>query len=391
MNAHDRFLAALGGEYPCLDHTPIWLLFPYHPTTFYVDVRNNSNYSQVIKMVEKYGITLNRRCFARSVFAPEVEIKETSYVENGEQISRREFYWNGSTLFAEMRVSSSTTTVKKMLNSAEDIEWFCSLPIENNKDRLYRQLDEWRLNYEKERQEFPPELGCMMLDLGEPIHILYSESNLEELSIASILPETNQKIIDFLSRLQEHFKIVYQYCADNKLAEVYFMVGSELAAPPMFSERTFTKWVVPFSKELIDIAHKSKAKVIQHFHGQIKSVLPYFVEMGADALHTIEAPPIGNCTLTEAFDIVGGKLTLIGNIQYDDFRSMSQDEMREAVKSVLNEAKGHRFILSPTAGPFDENPGENFIKNYLTFMETAWNYQTSLKNNKNRSCLKWKN
>jgi hypothetical protein len=48
--------------------------------------------------------------------------------------------------------------------------------------------------------------------------------------------------------------------------------------------------------------------------------------------------------------------------------------MRQSVLRVLDETKGRRFILSPSAGPFDENPEKNFINNYLTFIETAWNY-----------------
>lgn len=377
MNARERLFAVLNGECEKLDHVPVWMLFPYHPTGFYVDVRRNRNFSEVQKMVEKYAITLNRRNVTHSVFTNEVVTEYRTFDENGEKVNQRLVKFKGRTLVSEQRDGASGTRVKKLLDSAEDIEFFCSFPVNTDKAVLYSELDSWRLNYLKEKAEFPGHLGSMMLDIGEPVQILYPEANLEELSIASVMEDTNRIIVEFFGRLQEHFKLVYQYCVDHRLADVYFMVGSELAAPPMFSIETFRSWIMPFSSELISIAHSGGSKVIQHFHGQVKHLLPYFVEMGADALHTIEAPPIGNCTMREAFDVVGDKLVLIGNIQYDDFRSFSDEKMRKAVTELLDETRGKRFILSPSAGPFDDNPPAQFIKNYMTFIETAWNYEIS--------------
>jgi uroporphyrinogen-III decarboxylase len=97
--------------------------------------------------------------------------------------------------------------------------------------------------------------------------------------------------------------------------------------------------------------------------------------MGPDGLHTIEAPPVGNCTFTEAFEIVGDKIALIGNIQYDDFRALTPDEMRRAVIAVLDECRGKRLILSPSAGPYEESITPEMAENYLVFMKTAWEYR----------------
>ena len=216
-----------------------------------------------------------------------------------------------------------------------------------------------------------------MLDLGEPIEQLYGASNLEELAIASLAEEFNAGTVDFLERLMNVKRVVYEYTLERNLAEVYFMVGSELAAPPMFTLETFNQWIVPFAGELIEMIHASGGKVIQHFHGQVKELLPVFSAMKADALHTIEAPPIGNCTMSEAFAITGNKLTLIGNIQYDDFRSFSPAAMREAVLELLVETRGKRFILSPSAGPFDAEVSDRFLENYLTMINTAWEFKVS--------------
>lgn len=77
-------------------------------------------------------------------------------------------------------------------------------------------------------------------------------------------------------------------------------------------------------------------------------------------------------TLSEAYDIVGGVITLIGNIQYDGLRSYKPEEMRETVPQVLTEAEGRRFLLSPSAGPCDEEMGERMKENYIEFMNAGW-------------------
>ena len=101
--------------------------------------------------------------------------------------------------------------------------------------------------------------------------------------------------------------------------------------------------------------------------------------MAPDALHTIEAPPVGNCTFTQAFEAVNDNITLIGNIQYEDFRSFTKEQMIEAVTKVLDECKDKRLILSPSAGPFLEPLPKQMIDNYITFMAiTVATVQTAL-------------
>jgi uroporphyrinogen-III decarboxylase len=115
-------------------------------------------------------------------------------------------------------------------------------------------------------------------------------------------------------------------------------------------------------------------KVIQHHHGQIREILPDFLQMRPDGLHTVEAPPVGNCTLDQAFNETGESITLIGNIQYDAFRSSSSKAMKEEVRKVLDEVAGRRFILSPTAGPFDPSPPKSLLANYVAFIDAARQY-----------------
>ena len=373
MTSRERLFASLKGE--PTDRTPIWLLFPWHRTGYYVDVRALPKFKRIAALAEQYCITLDRRNLGVKWSAPDV-VESWSGTDNAEEkTTRYTLTYKNITLWSESGVRRGEIVNKKLLDSTEDFEALCEMPVELDEKNIAQALAPQFEKYALEKAEFPEHLGSMMLDLGEPIGLLYHNSNLAELSIASFYEETNAKIAAFLARLNEQKKIVYRRTLESDMADVYFMVGSELAAPPMVGIDTFRKWIVPFAKELTAMVHERGKHVIQHFHGQIKHILPWFVEMGADAVHTIESPPVGNCTITEAYDVVGDKLALIGNIQYDDFRSMTTEQMRRAVTDLLDEVNGRRFILSPSAGPYDAEIDERFISNYETFIETGWNYK----------------
>ena len=370
MNARERLFAILNGERT--DRTPIWLLFPYHKTSYYADVRNLPVYAPVFEASKKYAITLNRRNPEVKLFHPDVKEWSETFEDGAARVERSWIEYKGKRLCAETKRDHEGTTVKRLLCSNDDLEFFCSLPVNVDPARITAELDRQLPTYLQERDEFPIEYGAMMLDLGEPVNILYLSSQLEEYAMWSLTH--SELIIDFLDRMMQQKRLVYRYFLERQLADVYFMVGSELANPPLVSLKTFKKWIVPYATELIELVHAHHAKAIQHYHGFIKRILPDFLTMNPDALHTIEAPPVGNCTLTEAFDIVGDKIALIGNIQYDDFRALTPPQMADAVRAVLDEARGKRLILSPTAGPYEDTISEQMVQNYLAFMQTGWEY-----------------
>lgn len=372
----DRLFAALDGR--PVDRVPIWLLFPYHPTSYYADVRTVPSYRDVFELSKERCVMLDRRNLGSSPFAPTVETRDIETEEDGWRVSRREYRYRGLRLYSETRRrlgevgGEMTVRRKKLLSSEADIEMLAEFPFNTDPVRIRHELDKELPKYKKEREEFPAEYGAMMLDLGEPIGFLYHASDLGEYPIWSLTRTAEVKRV--LDALMEQARLRYRYCLEKRLAEVYFLVGSELASPPMVSRRTFREWIVPYAKELIASVHAAGGRAIQHYHGQIAEILEDFAEMAPDGLHTIEAPPVGDCTLDHAFNVTQNRITLIGNIQYDEFRAMSESEMRRAVKAVLEEAAGRRFVLSPSAGPYEPEISETVRRNYLAFIDAGWEY-----------------
>jgi uroporphyrinogen-III decarboxylase len=370
MTQREILMASLSGA--PTDRVPVWLLFPYHRIGCYVDVRQHPKYLRVFEESKKRAFMLNRRSIGTSLFVPEVEHERQESTVDGDRVVRSLVSYRGRSIESETRHGASGTSVRKLLSSDADLEFYCSLPIQTDDDAIRAELDTKIAAYEQDRSEFPEEYGAMMLALGEPIGPIYGAASTEEYAIWSL---THADLIaDFLDRNMRRLVATYRYFLERDLADVYFLVGSELASPPLVSRDTFRSWIVPYAKELIALIHSYGKKAIQHYHGQIAEILPDFVEMAPDALHTIEAPPVGNCTFTQAFEVTADTMTLIGNIQYDCFRSYEPREMADAVRAVCDECRGKRFILSPTAGPYDPDVDDRVIDNYLAFMKAAWEY-----------------
>ena len=290
MTPRERLFAALRGE--PTDRVPVWLLFPHHPMPgIYVDVRNHPRYAPIAKLAERYAITLDRRGLHIPWWREDVAHACEMLEAGGDVVTRRTWTWQGLRLFSETGIRDGVRVDKKMLDTQEDFAILAQMPVETDPRRIAAQLDAQLPKYLAERAEFPIELGAMMLDLGEPVNTLYHASNLEEMAVASFYDETRAAIAAFLDRMMEQKRVVYQYALDRHLADVFFTVGSELAAPPLVSRDTFRSWVVPYATALNRQIHAGGAFVIQHFHGFIRHLLPDFAAMGADAIHTIEAPP----------------------------------------------------------------------------------------------------
>lgn len=370
MTGRQRLMAFLDGQQP--DRTPVWLLFPYHSLSFYADVRNLPDYQPIWARALQKTVWLDRRTFSAPRYTCEVVAENSESVEDGQRVIRDTLSYKGTCLRRELRQGATGVFRKNFLACDDDLREYLEFPIERDSTIIEAALAPQVARWRSEAAEFPEHLGAMMTSLGEPVKMLHAVSKHEELSVWSVT--ASDQVRELLDTLMERDRIIYHYLLEQDVGDVYFMTGSELASPPMVSPETFRRWVVPYARELIAMVHAYGKKVIQHYHGMVKQILPCFITMGADALHTIEAPPTGNCTISEAFEIVGDRLGLIGNIQYDEFRRLDPPGMADAVRRCLDEGRGKRFMLSPTAGPFDSNPSPRVRDNYLQFIETGWQY-----------------
>ncbi len=158
----------------------------------------------------------------------------------------------------------------------------------------------------------------------------------------------------------------------------YFnMLGEEYVVPPLHGPRDFQDFNVRYDKPIIDLIHESGGRVHIHSHGPIRQVFQGFLDMGADVLHPIEPPPMGDLTAKEAKALARGRLCLEGNIQIHHMYEATAEEVRAETEQLIRDAfDDHKgLIVSPTASPYIRGKGPECLSRYKAMVETVVNWK----------------
>jgi len=188
---------------------------------------------------------------------------------------------------------------------------------------------------------------------------------------------TDREIIHALCerRMQVMLRNV-RFLLDRKIGPFFSMLGEEYIVPPLHGPRDFHDFNVRYDKPIIDLIHDAGGRVHIHCHGRIGRVLQGFLEMGADVLHPLEAPPMGDITPRQAKELARGRLCLEGNIQIAAMYERSPEEIRRETLDLITDAfDDHRgLIVSPTASPYIRGGGEACFRQYQAMIDTvlAW-------------------
>lgn len=139
--------------------------------------------------------------------------------------------------------------------------------------------------------------------------------------------------------------------------------GGNIANGKLVGPEFFSRYIVPYERQLIDFIQKQGAILLYHNCGYAAHLLQVYPSLGMKAYESLTPPPYGDTLLAEAFARFDPtKTTLLGNIdQIDLLRYKTRADIEEAVKETLQTAKGWggSFILA-TTDYFNENtPHEN--------------------------------
>lgn len=366
LTSRERLTRLFNGQ--DIDRIPIWLLAPYHRHGSYADIYNNRYYDKITDYIDKYCDTFDRRNYGRGFcynMNPDIKTSHETVEENGKTISKRTISYKDISLTSYVSKGSDSSEVKYLIE-ADDIEKFDDIlaipyvPVEPDVSKYF-----------KEKEELGDK-GLMMLDLGDPLTSIYGAMSAGDFSISTIL--SYDKILAFLDVIYERVYSLYKYMLERDIGEVFFIVGCEFAGPPLVHPDKFNEMSVRYVKGICDLIRSYGKKSIVHYHGNLFKVRSGMKEMNPDGLHTIEAPPIGDCTITQAREVLGKDMVLIGNIQYDDIVRKESWEIDEMVRDAIEEGCSGRFILSPTAGPYEHVLTDRTIENYLAFVDAGIKY-----------------
>jgi uroporphyrinogen decarboxylase len=223
------------------------------------------------------------------------------------------------------------------------------------------------------KDEAMDDRGIVLADAGcTPISHIHELMGSELLAIWSIEERgTILQLIDvFLERLFDRLNAMIA----AGVGPGFYTLGQEYAAPPLHSARDFREFCVEPDRRIMRKLREAGKILHCHCHGPLNAVLDDFPEM-CDALHPIEAPPMGDVPLAEAKRRIGDRVCLEGNIQIGDVYAAPTEQLIDRVKQAIDDAApGGGFILCPTASPHTEALTDVTVRNYVAMVETAAEY-----------------
>lgn len=163
------------------------------------------------------------------------------------------------------------------------------------------------------------------------------------------------------------------YALDHGVGPFFAVMGEEYVAPPLHGPKDFADFNVRHDKPILDRVHEAGGRVHVHCHGPLKSVPSGFLDMGADVLHPIEPPPMGDATAAEAKALLRGRTCIEGNIQIADMYEQSPDAIRRQTQDLIDAAfDDHRgLVVCPTASPYIHGGGGRCFDQFNAMIDTV--------------------
>jgi uroporphyrinogen decarboxylase len=160
-------------------------------------------------------------------------------------------------------------------------------------------------------------------------------------------PEMFQAVIDRITDFYLEANEIFYKAAGDKLDAV--LIGNDWGSQTglMLSPELLQQFVYKGTKQLVDQAHSYGYKVIHHSCGSIAEIIPDLIELGADAIHPIQALAAG-MSASELQEKYTGKASFCGGVDAQDLLVNGSPE--EVSKKVLELKKMFPtgLIISPS-------------------------------------------
>jgi uroporphyrinogen-III decarboxylase len=157
--------------------------------------------------------------------------------------------------------------------------------------------------------------------------------------------------------------------AEGPLETIVNLGGSEQCTPPLMAPESFDEFVVPYDGRIVARLKEIGIPVNMHCHGKVAHALGKMIEMGVDSSDPVEPPPAGDVTFAQARTIAGERLTLVGNLEFDELENRDRRYVRRRVEEILSHGE-ERLILGVSAGPISAVT-PRLAENYRVLVDTC--------------------
>lgn len=179
-------------------------------------------------------------------------------------------------------------------------------------------------------------------------------------------PELVQRLFDEVgSRLVGYYRNVLQYdtvgmiCANDDWG---------FNTQPMLSPEQMRRYVVPWHRRIVEVAHAAGRPVLLHSCGNLETLIDDIVDVGFDAKHSYEDNIF---PIEQAYEAWYDRIALLGGIDVDFICRRPESDVRARVAAMLDRTAGRGGWAVGTGNSVPEYIP---VKQYLAMVETAIGY-----------------
>jgi hypothetical protein len=360
LNVRERLLTALAGKEP--DRMPITLygVYPYSVGDWRA---SRPSYRPLLDLAREETDPFCQWNIDQGMFYGRVPAAVKS-LEDGAFVERTVKTPLGP-LTCITNTSPATQWIKKFyLQDDDDVQRFLSIPYVPVRPDLQPVV---------ELDATVGERALMCTAFLDGLGVVADLFTPEEFAIRCI--SERHTIRGMIEKVSEQLYDYLGYLLDHAPKSLYIIGGPELATAPLLAPRYFDELVMAFDRRLVEMIHQHGSWAAIHCHGRLNGVLERIADLGADALHPCEAPPMGDVALADVKRRVGNRMCLIGNVQIGDVINGEPAEVDARVREAVRAgAPGGGFILSITASPYEDELSGLTLENYRRFVRSGRKY-----------------
>lgn len=376
MTSKQRLMAALRGE--PVDRVPIWLregfaitVPPAGAEDFRLGWQAEPLYRELVEHVQPHCddyVAWGTVCINRQLMTAPGRIKR---VEEESTVDRQR--WR-----IEVETAQGVLISRHEARRGEATSWHLEPLVKDPADLAALADLDWELEQpliEQARQSYEAALAsvgdryALRYFISSPLVCVSGCMTFEDLLELSIVdPVLLHELCEEMTRRQ--IAVLEAIWNFGPIDTTVTIGGCEQCTPPMMAPQSFDEFIVPYEGRVVRWLTERGVPVQCHCHGKVRHALKGMVEMGCAATDPVEPPPAGDCSIAEARAIVGDKLTLIGNLEWDELCFAEPSHIATRVREILRDGGPRRLILSASSGPISA-VDERLVMNYRTMVDTA--------------------
>jgi uroporphyrinogen-III decarboxylase len=266
----------------------------------------------------------------------------------------------------EKRNINTYWNIEHPVHNLEELRMIADIPFHFDKENIKQYIDNFKIEHKRLGNR-----GIMQIDFPSPIVAISHTMKLEDF-LAMSFTEKNyfHKLLEEITR--RCLIIIDAIFKNDSIETTVNLGGSEQCTPPLMAPNSYDEYIVPYDGQIIKRLKEYDILVNMHCHGKVRHALKCMTDIGVDSTDPVEPPPAGDLEYNEARNIVEQKLTLAGNLEFDELEYAEPDYIKKRVWDILKLGKD-RLILGASAGPISPVTPK-LVENYKAWIDAVLEY-----------------